>query len=229
MKENNNIIKKYGLIVSCQAEDDDPFNNPEGVSLFAKAAELGGACAIRSEGISKTKKIIDTVNIPVIGLIKSKFNDNTVKITGSLEEVNALKIIGCSIIAIDGTFRIREKLTGPEFISKIKKVFNCRIMADISTYEEGVACYKAGADYISTTLSGYTPHTFSKYNENKPDYKLIKSLSNLSIPIIAEGRYNYPSSIKKAIEYGAWAITVGTAITRPRIITKWYINELKKI
>ena len=158
---NEEIISKlkHGLIVSCQAEGDSPFNSPEGVTMFAKAAIAGGAVGIRSEGIEKTKMILESVNVPVIGLIKSNFDDGSVRITGSFSDVDDLSSIGCPIIAVDGTFRKREGLTGPEFIHRIKSEFNALIMADIAKEDEAMECEKAGADFISTNIkwiySGY--------------------------------------------------------------------------
>lgn len=218
---------KNGLIVSCQSEGNDPFNSPEGVTLFAKAAEMGGASGIRSEGIEKTKSILESVKLPVIGLIKSKFDDGCVRITGSFDDFESLLEIGCHIIAVDGTFRKRDNLTGPEFISELKKNYDAIILADVSTFEEGVACAYNGADCISTTLSGYTPET--KYlNTDKPDFELLKALTKkLKLPVIAEGRYNRPEFAAQAIRLGAWSVVVGTAITRPRIITSWFVEAIQ--
>ena len=215
------------LIVSCQAEGNDPFNSPDGVSLFAKAAEMGGADGIRSEGIEKTKRIIEDVNIPVIGLVKSKFDDNTVRITGCINDVEDLLAVGCKIIAIDGTNRIREGLTGPEFISQVKEKFKCIVIADISTFDEAKACQKYGADIVSSTLNGYTPDTFESNNEI-PNFKLVKKLvDNLEIPILAEGRISTPSQAKKLTDIGVRGIVIGTSITRPRVITNKFVNILK--
>jgi len=226
MKEIFNLIKR-GLIVSCQAEGDDPFNSPEAVTLFAKAAVMGGAVGIRSEGIEKTKFILREVNVPVIGLLKSKFEDGYVRITGSFDDVEQLIKTGCQIIAVDGTFRKREGLRGPEFISEIKKKNDVIIMADISTYAEGVACVDYGADCISTTLSGYTPDT-KYYPMDKPDFDIIEKLvKDVSIPIIAEGRINRPEQASGMIARGAWSVVVGTAITRPKSITSWYVEAIK--
>jgi N-acylglucosamine-6-phosphate 2-epimerase len=219
---------KNGLVVSCQAEEGSPFNSPERVKLFADAAVMGGAVGIRSEGIEKTAAIINAVNLPVIGLVKTKFEDGTVCITGSTNSVNDLIEIKSNILAIDGTFRLRENLTGPEFIKKIKKDFNLIIMADVSTFEEGVACADSGADCISTTLSGYTTETKNKYSAG-PDFELVEKLvANLSIPVFAEGRINTPADAARMINLGAWGVVAGTAITRPNIITEWYVNEIRR-
>jgi N-acylglucosamine-6-phosphate 2-epimerase len=226
----NDIIEKLkrNLIVSCQAEGDSPFNSPEGVTMFAKAAIMGGAAGIRSEGIAKTKMIIEQTNVPVIGLVKSKFEDGSVRITGNFKDVEDLISISTHIIAIDGTFRKRENLFGPDFIKTIKSKFNCLIMADIAKLDEAIACEEAGADLISTTLNGYTPETVSD-KIKEPNYDLVNQLvKRIKIPVIAEGRINTPDAAKKMIELGAYAVVVGTAITRPHIITSWYVEAIKK-
>lgn len=218
---------KNKLIVSCQAEGNSPFNSAEGVTMFAKAAILGGASAIRSEGIEKTKMIIEQINVPIIGLVKSKFEDGSVRITGSFKDVEDLISIGTHIIAIDGTFRKRENLSGPDFIKAVKSKFNCLIMADIAKLDEAIACEEAGADLISTTLNGYTPETISDKTK-EPNYDLVNQLvKKIKIPVVAEGRVNTPEAAKKMIELGAYAVVVGTAITRPHIITSWYVDAIK--
>lgn len=220
---------KGGMIISCQSEGDDPFNTPSGVTLFAKAAQMAGAAAIRSQGLAKIKMIKKNVPLPMIGLLKGKFSDGTVKITGSFRQVEQLVNLGCDIIAIDGTFRLREGLTGPAFITEVQKRFpNCVVMADIATYEEGIACEAAGAQCLSTTLSGYTPETHH-LPKNEPDFKLLGSLVfNCKIPVIAEGKIKSPEDAAEMIKLGAFAVVIGTVITRPRVVMGWY-NEAIKI
>lgn len=220
---------KGGMIVSCQAEDDDPFNaNPEYMALFAKAAEMGGAIGIRTQGIEKLKAIKRATKLPVIGLLKSQFPDGTVCITGNFDEVEQLISAGSDIVAIDGTFRNREGLTGPEFIKAVKLRYGCLVLADIATYAEAKACEEAGADCVSTTLNGYTPDTM-QYHDG-PNYDVLKDcVKGLSIPVFAEGRYNTPAEAGKAMELGAYAVISGTAITRPRVITQWFVAEINKV
>ena len=227
----NELLKqlKGGMIVSCQAEGDDPFNaNPEYMALFASAAEMGGAIGIRTQGIEKLKAIKRATKLPVIGLLKSQFPDGTVCITGSFNEVEQLIAAGSDIVAIDGTFRKREGLSGPEFIKEVKKRYGCIVLADIATYAEAKACEEAGADSISTTLNGYTPDTM-QYHDG-PNYEVLKEcVKGLTIPVFAEGRYNTPAEAGKAMELGAYAVISGTAITRPRVITQWFVEEIKKV
>ena len=231
MTTQNKLLSrlKNGLVVSCQARGNSPFNSPEGVTLLAKAAELGGAVAIRSEGIRKTEKILQQTDLPVIGLVKSEFSDGFVRITGSFHDVESLLAIGTHIIAIDGTFRKREGLTGPEFIQKVKEKYNCLVLADIAQYDEGLACIDAGADALSTTLSGYTPETVH-LKEQGADYDLLKNLAVVSaIPVFAEGRVNTPEQAANMIELGAWGVIAGTAITSPNAITEWYVQAMREI
>ena len=220
---------KGGMIVSCQSEGDDPFNaNPEYMALFASAAEMGGAIGIRTQGIEKLKAIKRATKLPVIGLLKSQFPDGTVCITGSFNEVEQLLSADSDIVAIDGTFREREGLTGPDFIREVKKRYGCVVLADIATYEEAKACEEAGADCISTTLNGYTPDTLL-FNDG-PNYDVLKDcVEGLTVPVFAEGRYNTPVEAGKAMQIGAYAVISGTAITRPRVITQWFVNEINKI
>lgn len=218
---------KGQLIVSCQAEEGSPFNNPEDVAKFAIAAVDGGAAGIRSAGIEKTKKIIESVNVPVIGLTKSFFEDGLVCITRDFHDVEKLIAVGTAIIAIDGTERQKNNFSGHDFITEVKKKFDCKVMADIATKNEALRCIDAGADCLSTTLNGYTPKTIS--NKFKGcNIELVQELVEISkIPVIAEGRFNTPIEASLAIKSGAWAVVVGTAITRPHIITSWFVEEIR--
>ena len=189
---------------------------------------MGGAIGIRTQGIAKLEAIKRVTNLPVIGLLKSLFEDGTVRITGSFEEVERLILANADIVAIDGTFRQREGLSGPAFIRMVKNRYGCLVLADIATCEEAKACEEAGADCVSTTLNGYTPDTL-QYHDG-PNYDVLKEcVEGLSIPVFAEGRYNTPAEAAKAIELGAYSVISGTAITRPRVITRWFVEEINRV
>ena len=92
-------------------------------------------------------------------------------------------------------------------------------MADISTLEEGINCARLGADIISTTLAGYTME--SGEPTVGPDYELLKKLvKTVDKPVILEGRIWTPEEVKKAFALGAHCVVIGSAITRPQLITK---------
>lgn len=215
------------LIVSCQAENGNPFNDLSSVVKFAMSAKLGGAGGIRSEGILRSSRIIKATGLPLIGLVKNYFEDKSVAITTKRSDFIKLLSIGCDIIAIDGTCRLREGLSGPEFISMVKREYKCLIMADISNIEEAISCANSGADYISSTLNGYTPWT-SKDNNGKPNYSLIKEMIKfIKKPIVAEGRISSPGQAKKMLEMGCSFVVVGSFITRPHIITEAFVKEIQ--
>ena len=52
--------------------------------------------------------------------------------------------------------------------------------------------------------------------------------SKIKTPIIAEGRIHTPHQAKKAIDKGAHAVVVGTAINRIEIITSWFVNGVQR-
>ena len=97
-------------------------------------------------------------------------------------------------------------------------------MADISTLEEGILAEKAGADMISTTLSGYTQN--SPNESDGPDFELLKSLvENVKAPVVLEGRIWTPEHVQEAFRLGAHCVVIGSAITRPQLITKRFVQN----
>jgi N-acylglucosamine-6-phosphate 2-epimerase len=220
---------KNGLIVSCQFDPDDPFNSPEYISIFALSCQIGGAAGIRTEGEDNIRAVKSKVGLPVIGLIQSAYSDGSVLITSDFNEVNEVIESGADIVALDVTERVRPNgLTGFEFLRQVRKTHpGTLLVADVSTFEEGVQAAELGADLVSTTLSGYTPATAHKAREGV-DFDLIERLSDsLVVPVIAEGRVLLPSEAAHALELGAYAVVVGAAITKPTVITQMFVHEIQ--
>ncbi len=218
-----------GLIVSCQAEEGDPFYAPEYVALFARAAEMGGAVGIRATEANNVGAIRKAVALPLIGLTKSSFPDGRVLITPTEADVTKLLEAGADMVAVDATNRRRPNgKTGAEFIAAIRHTFpSVRILADVATVAEGIAAHQAGATAVATTLSGYTPETESRCGDG-PDWNLLASLVQaVDAPVILEGRVSSPSDARRAMDLGAYAVVVGTAITRPRLIVANYVTALR--
>lgn len=219
---DKNIAARGGLIVSCQPVPDSPLDKPEIVAAMALAAEQAGAVALRIEGVENLKATRAVVSLPIIGILKRDLDDSPVRITAFLEDVDALAQAGADIIAVDGTDRVRP-VTVAALLARIHH-HQCLAMTDCSSLEEGMACHALGAEVIGTTLSGYTtPET-----PEEPDLALVKALSDAGCRVIAEGRYNTPAQAAEAMRHGAWAVTVGSAITRLEHICEWYNAALKK-
>ncbi len=224
-------IKKQlegGLIVSCQALKGEPLYSEEGgiMPKMALAAQQSGAVGIRANGIRDIKEIKESVDLPLIGIIKRQYEGYPQHITVTMKEINQLVEVGTDIIALDCTLRKRpDNLTVEQFINRIKEKYPKQLlMADISNFEEGVNAAKAGVDFVGTTLSGYTEYT---KNTGQADFELIKNLAkSIEIPLIAEGRIHTPEEAKKALSLGAFAVVVGGAITRPQQIVKRFVDGI---
>ncbi len=209
-----------GLIVSCQPVPDSPLDKPEIIAAMALAAEQAGAVALRIEGVENLRAVRAVVTIPIIGIVKRDLPDSPVRITPWLEDVDALAEAGASIIAFDGTQRSRP-VPVEALLARIRH-HQLIAMADCSSQEEGLYCHQLGTQLIGTTLSGYT----SAETPDEPDLALVASLSQAGCRVVAEGRYNSPALAAQAIEQGAWAVTVGSAITRLEHICQWYRDAL---
>jgi N-acylglucosamine-6-phosphate 2-epimerase len=212
------------LIVSCQALPDEALFGSEIMAKMAMAASQGGAKAIRANTPVDVSAIKESVDLPVIGLYKEVLPDYPIIITPTLKHALAIAEAGADVIAIDATDRPHPEGDLASFIEKIHARSHCLVMADISTVAEGIAAEKAGADMVSTTLSGYTPYTPKM---DGPDLLIVKELADcLKITVIGEGRYHTPEQVKQALDNGATAVVVGGAITRPKEITARYVKAI---
>ena len=215
-----------GIVVSCQARPDNPLHGPLFMSAMAVSAVQGGATAIRANGIKDIRSIKAHVKVPIIGINKIFSDKSEIYITPSKKSASDVASAGASIIGIDATIRKRVFEPLSEIIKYIKKDLNCLILADVSNLDEAMQAENLGADFIATTLSGYT--NTSPKTKNEPDLELVATLvNNCKIPIIAEGRYENSQQISSAFELGAAAVVVGTAITNPREITRKFVNQVK--
>ncbi len=218
---------KNEVIISVQAMKGEPLYDEIAMTAMMKSVINGGAKALRLAGARDVKNAKKLFNVPVIGLTKpDKLPDNwldVVYITPSLKEVDELISAGADIIATDATKRPRPKESLEEIVKYIHGK-NKLIMADISDFEEGLNAQNIGFDIISTTLSGYTQYT--KTSTTYPDFELLdKLVKNLNTPIVLEGRIWNPDEVDRAFELGAHCVVIGSAVTRPQLITKRFIER----
>jgi N-acylglucosamine-6-phosphate 2-epimerase len=214
------------LIVSCQALSHEPLFGAEIMARMAVAAEQGGAAAIRANTPVDIAAIRKSVPLPIIGLYKDDIPGYPVYITPTLRHALEVAEAGADVIAIDATARARpEPGTLADFIGRIHLQTGLPVLADISTLAEGEAAVEAGADMISTTMSGYTEDSPS---QREPDIELVARLSlSVAVPVLAEGRYRTPEQASNALSVGALAVVVGGAITRPQEITRHFVEALQ--
>ena len=225
----NNIINqlKGTVIVSVQAMPSEPLYLEKCMVAMMKSVVNGGASALRVAGARDVKNAKRLFSVPVIGLTKPnqipKNWKEIVYITPTLKDVLELIEAGADIIATDATQRKRPNNEKLQDLFKFIHINKRLAMADISTLEEGIKAEELGADILSTTLAGYTLES-SNSPASEPDFELLKELvKNTKLPIVLEGRIWEPEQVTKAFELGAHCVVIGSAITRPQLITKRFV------
>jgi len=215
------IIEKLKgkIIVSCQALPDEPLYSPEALLLMAKASINGGAVALRVNSPLSVRQMKHFYSVPIIGLYKKDYPDSEIYITPTSKEAEAVAIAGAEIIATDATLRKRpENEELKNIVTLVQNRYKKLVMADISTFAEGIEAEKMGFDLIGTTLSGYTSYSPQK---KEPDFELLTNLiKKVKTPVIMEGRIWEPEQVTEAFARGAWAVVIGSSITRPQLITQ---------
>lgn len=224
-----NLIKGE-LIVSCQALPGEPLYVEEKsiMYLMARAAKQAGAKCIRTNSVRDVIAVKEETGLPVIGLIKQIYEGYEPYITPTMKEVDELAGAQADIIALDCTDRKRgDGLSVEKRIQEIRdRHGDILLMADISTYEEGVKAWRAGVDFVGTTMSGYTAYS---RQQDSPDYDLVRKLAaTVDIPVIGEGKIHYPHEAVEMLDAGAYAVVVGGAITRPLEIAQRFMAAIEE-
>lgn len=214
------VLRRGSLIVSCQARPDNPLHGPGFMAAMARAAEQGGAGGLRVQGAADVAAVRAVSTLPMVGLLKRDDPGFAVYITPDFAA--ARMVAAADVIAIDATSRPRSGEAVSVLVRRIRNELGRAVMADIATVDDALAAQAAGADYIATTLSGYTDDS---PRQPGPDLELLAAaVARCSVPVIAEGRYDTPALVARAFELGAYAVVVGTAITNPREITRRFVR-----
>jgi len=215
---------RHGLIVSCQAPVDSPLHEPRVIAAIAQASVNNGAVGVRIDTPAHISAVREQVKVPIIGLWKQVIAGTEVYITPQFHHASAVAKAGADIIAIDGTTRDRpggETLN--DIIAQIHQQLSKPVMADVDTIEAAILATKAGADIVGTTLFGYTAAT---KHLAPPGWELLKQMVKLDITAICEGGISSPQMARQALDLGAFAVVVGTAITGIDLQVKAYQSVL---
>lgn len=217
-----------GLIVSCQAPIASPLHDPVVISAMAEVAMNQGAIAVRIDTPTHVAAVRQRIQAPIIGLWKQQIPGYEVYITPQFHHAAAIAAAGADIIAIDATLRSRPAgETVETLISRIQKELGKWVMADVDTLEAAIAAAKAGADLVGTTLYGYTPDT---QHLQPPGFDLLADMvQTLEIPVLCEGGISSPAMARQALELGATAVVVGTAITGIDLQVQAYQTALRSV
>ena len=213
-------VLRGGLVVSCQPVEGGPLDDDEVVCRLAQAAVAGGAAGLRVEGARRVARVRAAVAAPVIGIVKRDLSGSPVRITPHLQDVCDLLEAGADVIAVDATARARPEPV-PALLAAIRGG-GAAAMADASCLEDALAAQALGFDIVGSTLSGYTGGPVPA----EPDLALVAALARHGMRVMAEGRLNTPAQAAAAIRAGAWAVTVGSALTRLELATRWFCDAM---
>lgn len=229
----NDILNriKGTVVVSVQAMPNEPLYLEQCMIGMMKSVVNGGAGALRLAGARDVKNAKKLFNLPIIGLTKPNIIPKNYKelvyITPNIKDVIELVEAGADVIATDATQRKRPNNEKLQDLIKYIHINKRLAMADISTLEDGLNAKELGADIISTTLAGYTLESANS-PANEPDFELLKQLvEQTQLPVVLEGRIWEPEQVNKAFELGAHCVVIGSAITRPQLITKRFVFRKK--
>jgi putative N-acetylmannosamine-6-phosphate epimerase len=217
-----------GLIVSVQADAGGPLDNPHIIAALAQSVAVPGCVGLRIDAPDNIRATRVVVELPIIGIYKSRAADGRVWITPTFEAARACVEAGATVVALDATTSSPRPFGQEvsELIACIHAELGVPVVADISNLEEALAAARAGADLVASTLSGYVHPPFAAPFD-PPDVDLISALAaEVPVPVIAEGRYNTPELARQALQAGALAVVVGSAITRPAQIATSFVRAL---
>jgi N-acylglucosamine-6-phosphate 2-epimerase len=212
------------LIVSCQAAPGDPLDHVDTLRRIALSVVRGGAGGLRANGVACIEAFRQETGVPIIGIVKRKLGEE-ISITPDFASAETIASAGADVIALDCTTnRATAAERWPELIHRIHAELAKPVLADIASFEDAVAAQEAGADAVATTLYGFTPETAQFRSVN---WGLVERLvRKMDIPLIVEGHISQPEEVKRALDTGAYAVVVGSAITRPESITARFVKAI---
>lgn len=229
-KKKRELIEslKNGLIVSCQVQKDDPIYTDDIVVKMAEAAKWAGSVGIRANSPEQIKAIKGKVDLPMIGLYKIWHDDSDVFITPTLEAAKEVWEAGAEIIALDCTNQItHEKTKAFELLPIVKaEIPDAIIFADVSNYDEAKKAIELGADIVAPTLYGYTEETKNIEEPNLREFARMCRDFKDDAYVMMEGHLYTPEDAMKCLYLGAHAVVVGSAITRPHLTAKRFVDLL---
>ena len=216
---------KGGLIVSCQVQHDDPIYSEEMPVKMAEVAQWAGAVGIRANSPEQIRAIREAVDLPIIGLYKIWQEGTDVFITPTLEAAKQVYEAGADIIALDCTEQMINGREAYHLLPEVKEALpEAIIFADVSTYEEAKRALQLGADVIGPTLYGYTRQTKDIEQPDLREFaRMCRDFGDQAY-LIMEGHIYTPEDAIKCLYLGAHAVVVGSAITRPHLTAKRFVD-----
>lgn len=225
LEQLSDLLRRSPVVASAQSSEDSPTEDPLTLARLAMASVQAGVELIRCQGVKNIRAIRDETKKPTIGLIKRRYEDTSVYITATKKEVGEVLSTGSEIVALDGTKRPRPH--GESLPSLIEQIHHAGrlAMADCDTLDSARYAVASGADLVGTTLSGYTADSAPTAG---PDLDVLRALTHLNVPVLAEGRYGEPWQVQAALRIGARGVVIGGALNDPLKQTRLFASAAKK-
>ena len=189
--------------------------DPQVIAAMAEASLNNGAVGVRLESpehIGAVRRRCPEALI--IGLWKRTFPDSSVYITPGWTEIQAVWAAGADVIALDATERVRPGGAQlPALLQRAKRELGAYLMADVDSLENGLRAAQWGCDWVGTTLYGYTEATASLQPPAWPVLGPLREQLPADVLLICEGGIASAQQARQALDGGADAVVVGTAIT----------------
>jgi N-acylglucosamine-6-phosphate 2-epimerase len=219
-----NVLEKMrgGLIVSVQAYDGSAIDRPEVLVAMAQAAVANKAVGVRARGLACLTAMRAVLETPLIGLVKVAYDGFEPYITPTNDDVRAVAGTGADIIAFDATDRAHPN--GSTVAALIQAIAEAGklAMADCATFDDALRATEAGAQIVATTLSGYTRETAGR---TLPDLELVERMSALDTFVVCEGGVHSPAQLRAALDRGADAVVVGSAISNVDWLVQRFVGS----
>ena len=217
-----------GLIVSVQAPEGSPLRDPAVIAAMAEASLRNGASGVRLESPEHIGAVRRRCpGALIIGLWKRCIAGSPVYITPRWEEIRAVWGAGADVVAIDATDRPRPGDDDLEtLVMRAAAELGAPLMADVDTLENGLRAAALGCLWVGTTLFGYTEATRER---RPPAWELLAPLRErlpAATGLICEGGIASAAQARQALEQGADAVVVGTAITGVDLQVAAYVDAL---
>ena len=216
------------LIVSVQAPEGSPMRDPAVIAAMAEASLRQGAAGVRLESPEHIGAVRRRCpGALIVGLWKRTFPDSSVYITPGWEEILAVWAAGADVVAIDATDRPRPDGQALEdLIRRARTDLGAPLMADVDSVANGLRAAALGCQWVGTTLFGYTEATAS---QQPPAWDLLGPLRRdlpEAVSLICEGGIASRQEASRALNSGADAVVVGTAITGVDLQVAAYVRAM---
>jgi putative N-acetylmannosamine-6-phosphate epimerase/predicted NBD/HSP70 family sugar kinase len=207
------LLRESPLVASVQTNPGSAVDDPLTLARLAQASVDQGVRLLRLQGSQNIATVRSITHRPCIGLIKRDYADSEVYITATVKEVQEVIDAGAEIVAIDGTPRPRPSGTNFKDLVDFAHAQGRLVLADIDNVESAVYAQSAGADFISTTLAGYTS---ARPASSGADLDLLREVvQQCRVPVLAEGRYAHRWEVESALRIGAVGVIVGGVLNDP--------------